>query len=39
MQTEHGKIAGDIDLASELEMRGMFTGRVTVKDGGFLRRC
>ena len=36
MNTEHGKINGDVEITSELKMHGMFTGNVTVKDGGFL---
>ena len=36
MQIEYGKIDGDIEIASDFEMHGMFTGAVTVKDGGFL---
>lgn len=36
MRTEHGKIEGDIEIVSELRMHGMFSGKVTVKSGGFL---
>lgn len=36
MKIEHGKIEGDIDIASGLKMHGMFTGNVTVKRGGHL---
>jgi cytoskeletal protein CcmA (bactofilin family) len=36
MNTENGKIEGDIEITSELNMHGMFTGNVTVKNGGHL---
>lgn len=36
MNTEHGKIEGDLEITSELKMHGMFTGDVTVKEGGYL---
>jgi hypothetical protein len=36
MNTEHGNIQGDVEITSELKMHGMFTGNVTVKDGGYL---
>ncbi len=36
MQIEEGTIEGDYELSSELKMLGMFSGDVTVKDGGHL---
>ncbi len=36
MKIEHGKIEGDIEIDSDLEMHGIFTGNVTVKRGGHL---
>lgn len=36
MNTEHGKIEGDVEITSALKMHGMFAGNVTVKEGGYL---
>lgn len=36
MNNEHEKIEDDFHITSELEMHGMFTGNVTVKEGGYL---
>lgn len=36
METQHGKIEGDVEVDCDLEMFGMFTGDVTVKRGGLL---
>ena len=36
MNTEHGKIEGDVEITSMLKMHGMFTGNVTVKGSGYL---
>jgi cytoskeletal protein CcmA (bactofilin family) len=36
MNTENGKIEGDVEITFELKMHGMFLGNVTVKNGGYL---
>lgn len=36
MNDQYGKVDGDIEIASELRMHGMFSGRVVVKSGGNL---
>ena len=36
MQTEHGKIVGNLDVENELEMHGMITGDAIVRAGGIL---
>ena len=36
MNTEHGKIEGDIEITTELELHGMITGSAIVKKGGSL---
>lgn len=36
MNTEHGKLEGDIEISSELKLHGMITGNAIVKNGGVL---
>ncbi|ADT92961.1 MULTISPECIES: hypothetical protein [Shewanella] len=36
MKSEHGQIQGDIEINSEIEMHGQFTGHVIVGNGGYL---
>ena len=36
MNTEHGKLEGDIEITSELKLHGMITGNAIVKNGGVL---
>ena len=36
MTVEHGKIEGDVLIDSDLTLRGMVTGNITVVNGGFL---
>ncbi|MBT41702.1 MAG: hypothetical protein CMF12_04185 [Idiomarina sp.] len=36
MKSEYGQIQGDIEIGSEIEMHGQFTGHVSIGNGGFL---
>jgi hypothetical protein len=36
MNTEHGKIEGDVEITSGLKLHGMITGSAIVKKGGVL---
>ncbi len=36
MQTENGKIEGNVSINGSLQMNGMFTGDVTVENGAYL---
>ena len=36
MKTEYGKIEGDIEITSGIELRGMIKGNAIVKKGGVL---
>ncbi len=36
MQTENGKIDGNVSINGSLQMNGMFTGNVTVENGAYL---
>ena len=36
MNTEHGKLEGDMEITTELKLHGMIAGNAIVKEGGVL---
>ena len=36
MNTEHGKLEGDVEISSELKLHGIIAGNAIVKKGGVL---